>query len=84
MKIQCQSTDWTIPPPSSRPSEPPEVTTNMYAPIARTRSSGRGKSVTIRAMITGGRDRAAETLRESRGDQDELVVGQAAGRGGER
>ena len=51
-KIQCQSTDWTSTPPSSSPSEPPDVTTNMYALIAFTRSSGRGKSVTISAMIT--------------------------------
>ena len=52
VKIQCQSTDWTSAPPSSRPSEPPEVTTNMYAPMAFTRSSTRGKSVAIRARIT--------------------------------
>ena len=67
----------TMTPPSSRPSEPPAVTTNMYALIAFTRSTGWGKSVTIRAMITRG-DRAADVLHEAGGDQHELVVGEAA------
>ena len=73
----------TSAPPSSSPSEPPEVTTNMYAPIAFTRSSGRGKSVTMRAMITEVAIAPPRPWRKRAAISSELAVGDAAERGGD-
>ena len=55
----------------------------MYAPIARTRSSGRGKSVTIRAMITEVAIAPPRPCRKRAAISSELAVREAAEGGGD-